>query len=132
MITTPPRFVINPRAIGRLYWSPKVYQHIFGHLNRSYLNSLWLGIIWNILTLPYRVVMQILWPIFNFEFGFALMGVLAVPASFILISFFGLMGRLISLPISVEIRMNAMVLNNKRASAMLASGDNRIVVDMKA
>ena len=67
----PPTLYINP-VMTDSTWAPEAYQIIHWH-NPSYLNSLWIGLVFNFYLLPYRVLTELILPLVMGEWRVAIM-----------------------------------------------------------
>lgn len=129
----PPRFLINPMAAKRSMWFPKVFQMAIGAWpNPSYANSVWLGAIYNPLTLPIRVLTETVFSLLKFDFYKALASVFVIPLSFVLFLILGLSGRLLAVPITLEQGADGLVLDHGQCQKLLEMGNTDLVTDLQA
>lgn len=117
-----PIYVINLAATKKTFWTPEIYQIFVGQKNESYLNSLWIGTGWNLLSAPYRVFREIVCPVFNFRFGLAAMSLVNIPVTMMKFLKHGLLGRAIALNIDVEQAVMGVVLSEQQAQEALEMG----------
>lgn len=129
-IKAPPRYIINPIAAPRPLWAPEIYQTVCGYRNPSYLNSLWLGLVWPVLALPYRVFREVLWPLFNFDFGTALGSIAGLPASMAWNLLRCVTGHVMAIDVTVDQVTDAIVLCPKQGAAAVFEGHYDVVMDL--
>lgn len=126
----PPRFIISPAAIRTSFWTPRIFQIVCCHENPSYLNSFWLGTVWNVATLPFRAVTEVVWPLFNFRLFPALVSALLLPVTFILMFFYGITGRVASLSVTLEQRMSSLILTPEKSQQLVDGGNQSALISM--
>lgn len=126
----PPRYAINPAAQTKPLWAPAPYQVVVSHRNGNYLNSLWLGFVWNTLVLPYRIAREFLWNLFNFELFLAALSLLVIPVSYVMFMMYGLRGKLKGVAISLEESQQGVVLNPNQSEFAVATGHRQVLIDM--
>ena len=126
----PPRYVINPIAAPRPIWTPEIYQTVCGYRNPSYLNSLWLGIVWPVLAFPYRVFREVLWPLFNLNFSTALGSVVTIPITIIWNLFRSVTGHVMAIDVAIEQVMDSIILSPEQGAAAVFEGHYDVVMDL--
>lgn len=131
-MNTPPRYVISPAAIVKSMWTPKVHQFIVGHPNPSYINSVWLGTGWNLFSLPYRVVTEVLNPLLNFRFGRTIMCAITLPLTVLVIFWHGINGRAQGASVSIDEAIASVILTPQESAAAVRRGHMLVVTDMDA
>lgn len=124
-----PTCLINPVSSTEVMWSPHVYQMVLGHKNPSYLNSLWLGTVWNLLLLPFRVAIEVLWPLFNFELQLMCLSLWYVPVGSFRLLASSLSGHAMGLRISCEQMVSGRVLTPAQGRGAVASGFDTVVIE---
>lgn len=126
-----PTFVIN-LAWNEPSWTPETWQMMpIVFKNRSYLNSLWLGTVWQLVLLPgyLRDAMQIAWYVGLLK-GLSCLFV-HIPAAILKRLVFGVLGRLnaVRLPQAILVESGFM---NERAGLTAALSDDPTVVGHRA
>ncbi len=130
MNITPPRYIVNPAAALKPMWFPGIHQMVLDRPNRSYLNSLWIGTGGNLLSLPYRVATEIVSPLFNFRLLYAAAAIALVPLTTLALLVSGLRGRLSGVDVTLEERMDSMLLSESQGQEALAQGCDLVVLDV--
>lgn len=102
MISFYPRYIINPAAVVKSLWMPEIYQITLRHQNRNYLNSLWIGAVWSMLSLPGRIFSELLVPLFNFRFRQVALSIVGIPLSLFYIFWYGITGRVVAVPMTIQ------------------------------
>lgn len=125
-----PLYMINPVAFQESFWAPDVFQLILGHKNKNYLNSLWLGTGWIALSLPQRVLYEVVLPLVNFRFGMALISCFRLPASSMLIFWNGICGTLGSVGIGLGQIVKSIVLTPKQSQEAFDQGYKDSVLEI--
>lgn len=131
-IKMPPRYIINPVATPRSLWAPEIYQTVCGYRNPSYLNSLWLGMVWPVLALPYRVVREVLWPLFNFDFSTALLSLVMLPVTVGYNFLRCVTGHVMAIEATIDQVTNAIILSPEQGAAAVFEGHYDVVMDLNA
>jgi hypothetical protein len=126
----PPRYVINPLAVTDPIWIPELHQLTVGVKNKSYLNSLWLGVGWNLMSFPQSLFKLVLLPFFNFRFLAALLGLTVFPLAMARVLWGGITGRCCAVDITIEQAINCVFLTPEQCRQALDAGCNLIVLDM--
>jgi hypothetical protein len=122
-----PEYIINPVANYSPVWLPEVYQLCLGSGNIHYFNSLWLGTVWNLLSLPMRLILSVGVPLFNFRFLTVFANLFVVLLSVVVFLFAGVFGILVSLPVTREQAKNGIVLDHEQGLECLAAGNLEFV-----
>lgn len=122
------RYLINPSAYNHSLWTPEIYQMIPARRNPRYLQSLWL-VFWNIVLLPTRIWHEFIKQVLQFRFKAALIGLFMLPSTFLLLSFFGITGNLICMPITLEELLNANVATPDEGEVLLELGIKEVLID---
>lgn len=125
-----PRYVINTLATTKLIWNPEIWQVIAGP-RRSYLHSLWLGIGWNIMDAPSRLIKIVVGGVRSKNPIMLVLGLLAFVPSTLLMAFFGIAGYLAAVNITPEQRINSQVLKRKMCEQAIKSGATMEVLDLE-
>ena len=128
---TPPTFIVNPMAAKKSLWFPKIFQLIRKHKNPSYLNSLWLGIGFNILILPHRLYKEFVMPMLHFKLIYCLIAVFVIPSSILLIAYYGITGRLMAVDIDFDVALDSMVMSPEQSLAAFKNGYVQMVIDAR-
>lgn len=126
----PPRYLVNPGAIETSTWTPRIFQFVLGHSCKNYLNSLWLGTVWNVLTLPFRLVEEVLQPLFNFQFTKSVFSTVGFVATVPVLFWFGITGRLMGINVSKEQAMTSIVLPPSMVTQLLVP--TPLILDLQA
>lgn len=127
----PPRYIINPMAAREPLWLPHVWQMAVADArNPSYLNSLWLGTVYNLMLVPQRLFSETLVSLFNFQLGKCLFSLFAIPVSVLLFLIMGLSGRLAGINVTLEQAANALILKPAEGLAALEEGFTDLVIDL--
>lgn len=108
---------------------PEIFQVFFIHRNKNYINSLWLGVGWNLLSLPYRVFTEIVKPIFHFN-PVAILSFAVIPVTMWLILWHGITGRLSAAPITLEHAMSSIILTPQQGREAIEHGETDVVLDV--
>lgn len=125
-----PRYVINPAASIKSVWFPGIHQILLDRPNKNYFNSLWIGTAGNALSLPYRLVDEVVIPLFNFRFLFAAIAVVAVPVSTLVVMISGIAGNASGMDISMDERIAGVVLSEESGQEALEQGCDIVVLDL--
>lgn len=98
---TKPNLLLNP-AVAALCWTPEAFQYVY-FPNPRYLNSLWLGTVWNVTLLPTRIFQEVINPLLRGYLTFPLIHLfVTMPISVGVFFLRGLIGRCraVNLPIA--------------------------------
>lgn len=114
------RFVINPALVPTLWQGETFGLHSFK--NRNYLNSLWLGIVWNALCIPQRAYLEIVRPALLGMISNALTGILVFIALTLGYAIAGVLGQLIMLPYQLDVLLNSKILDEDDSQLEIAAG----------
>jgi hypothetical protein len=119
-------FSVN-MALAPLHWTPEVWQ-MRRFTNPSRANSLWLGMVWNVILLPNR-----LWH----EFGaIAITGrvdlallhlLIAIPGSFATFLWWGLIGKARAVRLPLDVVINAEFMDEQRCARQIILGHHELV-----
>lgn len=118
-------FTIN-LAVAAPCWAPEIWQ-IQQFLNPHYLNSLWIGTVWNTVLLPSRIIHEIIKPVFRGEFAVALTMVVGIPYTFIRNILVGAAGKLRGVGLPLNVILNAEFLDEDEAFAQMQKGNYDLV-----
>lgn len=124
----PPSFLINPAAMPTRWtgepWGMRSFQ------NKNYLNSIWLGTVWNFMILPTRAYYELLGPLMRGDLGRLVGNVFAFIT--LTIAFFcaGLIGKLVMMPVELEVLQQSYVMNEHEAFAALNNGFTEPVIEV--
>lgn len=132
--STPPgkRYLINPVAVGPALWFPQAFQLFPGQRRASYLNSLWLGTVYNLMILPYRFTCECLRNLFHFRLVRLLQALWVLPLSVLLFAFYGILGQLAAVDITIEQLADSKIASDADGELMLALGNKCVVTDIAA
>ena len=122
--------MINPVAFNESFWAPDVFQLVVGHRNKSYLNSLWLGTGWIVLSLPQRVLCEIVLPLVCLRPGICLSSCLSLPASTLVIFISGIRGLLGSVNLGIHQIVKSIVLTPKQSQEAFDLGHKDPVLEI--
>ena len=128
---TPPTFIVNPMAAKKSLWFPKIFQLIRKHRNPSYLNSLWLGIGFNVLILPQRLIKEFVMPMLRFKLIYCFLASFIIPSSIALIAYYGITGRLMAIDIDFDVALDSMIMSPEQSLAALQNGYVQMVIDAR-
>lgn len=125
-----PRYAINPQAQKRSIWTPEIYQLVLGQGCTGYLNSVWLGTIWNLILMPSRFLVEVVWNVFNFRFQQALFSLLMLLPTSLWLVYMGLRGSLRVVPITAEIAARSIILSPEQCMTAIQRGYTDVIVDL--
>jgi hypothetical protein len=126
----PPRYAISPAAQVGSVWVPEVFQLVVNYQNPNYLNSLWLGTVWNLGVIPYRVFREFLVALFHFRFGVALLSIFVIPASALLIFVKGVLGKVRAHCVPLELVQQSVLLSKYESDTAFSRGHKEVVIDL--
>lgn len=110
-------------------WTPEPWQ-ICAAKNPTYLNSVWIGTVWNLIMLPSRFWPELLRPLLWGQLELALRSLLIIPTTTLGMFWFGLLGRMHSLPLSPVATMGLLVMEDEDAELVAAMSDNARMLTM--
>ena len=125
-----PRYIINPAAVTKSIWMPEIYQITLKHQNRNYLNSLWIGVGWSVLSLPARIFSELLVPLFNFRFSQVVLSAVAIPMSLFYVFWYGVTGRVVAVPMTIQENLFGQILTPVEGLRALEAGCGFAVIDL--
>ena len=129
-LKTPPRYMISPAAQKKSVWTPEVFQMVLGHPNPNYINSVWLGVFWNVGILPYRTLREFGWALFNFRFHLALLSLLVLPVSTFWLFCMGICGKLSAHTIPLDYINQSVILTPEQSQEAVGLGFNDVLIDV--
>lgn len=117
-----PKFVINPTLVPTC-WQGENWGYR-AHRNKNYLNSVWLGTVWNVFLLPQRIWHSVGVPLLHGRVIAALVNVPMVPV--ITLAYFcaGIIGSLKMLPYDLPTLMESYVLSEEEGKREIEHGSN--------
>ena len=125
----PPKYVLNPQAQSSK-WTCDIYQLASKNRNRNYLNSLWLGTVWNLFILPYRFLKEPCTLLVRGHYRMMWLSLLMLPMSVWKMFVAGVSGNLIAMDITIEQAVNGVTLRDGPAFEMIERGITEAVIDM--
>ena len=126
---TPPTFIVNPLAAKKSLWFPKMYQLLTGRRNPNYLNSLWLGVGFSIVSIPQMVKVSIYLLSNNLALG--LLSLIQMPSYVMGNIYYGITGRLMGLDIDIDVALDSMIMSPEQSVAALQNGYVQMVIDSR-
>ena len=117
---TPPTYVINP-LLQRAAWTGDDWGFQL-YPSKNWLNSVWLGTVWNFMCLPQRFYCCVIVPLLGLQPVGVAIGLMAFFVNTTAQFFAGLYGRLIMLPYPLEVISDSVVLSPSRAQAAIEAG----------
>lgn len=129
----PPRYIVNPAAAQRSVWYPHPYQLVFGHQNKSWLNSAWIGTVVNLSMLPRRLFVGFVVPRQNMSrLKLVIFSLMAVIPATLVMAWAGLMGDLMAIDVSHEVATSALVLPPDQGQFLVGIGQTDVVFDLES
>lgn len=122
----PPKFIVNP-SLAPICWIADPWQ-LRAHKNPNYLNSVWLGTVNQMLTLPSRLWMELLLPLLMGRLLAAVIGFFAITLltpGFLLL---GLTGYLRVVPLTLEVICESHMMSMRDARRAIECGMTEMLV----
>jgi len=117
---------INMRVAPRK-WTAEPWEYQF-FPNPSYLNSLWLGIGWNIVLVPWRFLHEVIVPLLHLQLVQALILLILLPISVVRLAVSGLLGRCHAVRMPIEVAISSRTMTPGEADAALKAGASDLFV----
>lgn len=124
------RYILNPLAVTESLWAPEPYQIIFGVKNKSYLNSLWLGLGWNFLTIPEFVYRGVIIPAIKLPLPVSLFLSYMTLKMILIVAKEGITGRCMAVDVTAEQRFFSEILDHEQGKQALDQGCDLVLLDL--
>ena len=127
-----PRYVLNPAAHVHIpsMWTPEPFQIVVLSPNKSYLNSLWIGVVWNILSLPEQFFKRTIVSALRMDMKNFLHSLWAIPMGALILIIEGILGRCVALPITLEQRQNSITMPQKESEKVTREGTKDFILSV--
>lgn len=115
-----PIYLINLAAAPTM-WDPEPWQ-IQKFPNPSYLNSLWIGLVWNLFLLPTRLWHEVIDTLLDGQILGALLLLVALPISMVRLAWLGLTCQAFGVRLGIDIVLSARFMTPREAYDDLKQG----------
>jgi hypothetical protein len=118
-------WIINMRRAPAV-WTPEPWE-IQYFQNPSYLNSLWIGIVWNVVLAPWRFMHEVLKTVFEGHLLMALILLVLLPISMVKLAFAGICGQVHAVRLPIDILLMSRLMTPSECEADIRDGPGLLI-----